>query len=221
MNFTQKQNAELRKAVSLFNSKVKRLEAKNLDYEIPEKLKVSELKQDIKSKQELKRVINSLRRFTKRGSEEEVEYLGKNTTKWSKRENIIDRQVATRALNRELKKIQIIKNSGVHMGSTQENKIKQQIQDIKNIKNAKGYYFKKILNDIKQYGKWDFQSRRGEQWKQNYLKMLKDSYVNFPDYENLVSRIKSFDAKSFYILMSNNDQLVYIPVMYRWRHKKI
>lgn len=59
---------DLSKAVKNFNAKISRLEKKNpeLKNALPEKVSVRQLKELINTRQDLKREINSLKRFSKK-----------------------------------------------------------------------------------------------------------------------------------------------------------
>ena len=62
--------AELRRAVSNFNSKVKRLESVDREIDIPEKANITAIKERVTNKWELNREIDKLERFTQRNAEE-------------------------------------------------------------------------------------------------------------------------------------------------------
>ncbi|MBO7712828.1 MAG: hypothetical protein J6S85_04610 [Methanobrevibacter sp.] len=62
--------AELRKAVSNFNSKIKRLESVDREIDIPEKANITAIKERVTNKWELNREIDKLERFTQRNAEE-------------------------------------------------------------------------------------------------------------------------------------------------------
>lgn len=81
---------ELSKAVKNFNAKLSRLEKKNPEIKnaLPERVSVRQLKEMINTRQDLQREINSLKRFSQRGSEE-IETYGDyniNITKWQRTE---------------------------------------------------------------------------------------------------------------------------------------
>ena len=65
-------DAELRRAVSNFNSKVKRLESVDREIDIPEKASITAIKERVTNKWELNREIDKLERFTQRNAEELV-----------------------------------------------------------------------------------------------------------------------------------------------------
>lgn len=62
--------AELRRAVSNFNSKINRLESVDREIDIPEKANITAIKDRVTNKWELNREIDKLERFTQRNAEE-------------------------------------------------------------------------------------------------------------------------------------------------------
>ena len=97
---------ELSRVVRNYNAKINRLIKKNPQIEnvLPEKVTVAQLKELINTRQDLKRELNALKRFSKRGAEEIV--IVPNTdynlkiTKWQKTE--MNRRVGI--INRRRKK---------------------------------------------------------------------------------------------------------------------
>lgn len=84
-------NQELAKAVKNFNAKIDRIAKKNPELEsaLPEKMSVRQLKETaIRTRQDLKREINALKRFSRRGAEQIITYGDYNIklTKWQKTE---------------------------------------------------------------------------------------------------------------------------------------
>lgn len=81
---------DLAKAVKNFNAKIERVAKKNPEIKnaLPDKVSVKQLKELIQTRRDLQREINSLKRFSKRGSEEIITYGDYNVkiTKWQKTE---------------------------------------------------------------------------------------------------------------------------------------
>ncbi len=67
---SKESEAELRRAVNNFNSKVKRLESVDREIDIPEKANIEAIKDRVTNKWELNREIDKLERFTQRNAEE-------------------------------------------------------------------------------------------------------------------------------------------------------
>ena len=62
--------ADLRRAINKFNSKIKRLESVDREIDIPEKANITAIKERVTNKWELNREIDKLERFSKRNAEE-------------------------------------------------------------------------------------------------------------------------------------------------------
>ena len=69
---SKQSEAELRRAVNNFNSKVKRLESVDREIDIPEKANITAIKERVTNKWELNREIDKLERFSQRNAEELV-----------------------------------------------------------------------------------------------------------------------------------------------------
>lgn len=92
IKWTEDDSKELARTVKNFNAKISRLEKKNpaIKNTLPEKVSVKEMKELIDTRQDLKRELNSLKRFTQRGSEQLVTVPDNDynlqITKWQKNE---------------------------------------------------------------------------------------------------------------------------------------
>ena len=92
INWRDSDSKELARVVRNFNAKITRLAKKNpqIEKSLPEKVSVREMKELIKTRQDLKREMNSLRRFSKKGAEEITIVPGSQynleITKWQKTE---------------------------------------------------------------------------------------------------------------------------------------
>ena len=88
IKWKQTDDKELAKVVRNFNNKISRITKKNPDLKnaLPDKISVRQLKELINTRQDLKRELNALRRFSKRGAEEIITYGDYNikVTKWQK-----------------------------------------------------------------------------------------------------------------------------------------
>lgn len=71
-NLSKENSKNLRKAITKFNAKIRRLESSDRDLDIPEKESISAIKERVTTKWDLNREINRLERFTKRNAEEMI-----------------------------------------------------------------------------------------------------------------------------------------------------
>jgi hypothetical protein len=95
---------QLGKAVKEFNRKIQKLQFDDeIEAYLPDTIEYQDIRDTIKTRSELNRVINSLKRFKKKGAEElYTTKSGEQMTKWERGELRIQSQIATRRLKKEL-----------------------------------------------------------------------------------------------------------------------
>lgn len=105
IRYDKKLNAEIRRTVNNFNAKIRRLEKLEDDnIVLPEKVKVSDFKKGYDSRRDLRRRLNYLRMFSKRGAEQKVVTEGGYITSRynitvTKRESTRVKRLLTRKIN--------------------------------------------------------------------------------------------------------------------------
>ena len=83
----QKDYLSLGRAVANFNKKINKLQSEEKKLYLPELKNYKDIKENIQTRQELNRVINSLKRFSKEGAEDlYVTKAGEQITKWERKE---------------------------------------------------------------------------------------------------------------------------------------
>lgn len=97
---------KLGRAVADFNKKVNKLQAEENKLYLPSLVEYKEAKENITTRQELNRLINSLRRFNREGAEElYTTEAGEQMTKWERKELGIQSRIAQTRLKQELKQL--------------------------------------------------------------------------------------------------------------------
>lgn len=87
IKWKQKDYLSLGKAVADFNKKINKLNEENKKLYLPELKDYKEIKNKIVTRNELNRVINSLKRFSKEGAEElYTTKAGEQITRWERQE---------------------------------------------------------------------------------------------------------------------------------------
>ena len=110
MNFRSSTNKEIARVVKNFNQKISRLEKLGRE-NLPEKIRIKDLKFKIYSSSDLKRELNKLKRFSSRGAEDVLTGYGTPITKWEKRNIGIQVRTAKAKITRQLKNMGIPKES--------------------------------------------------------------------------------------------------------------
>ena len=186
----------LGKAVSQFNKKINELQKDESKDYLPDTLEYKEVKENITSRKELNRVINSLRRFKKEGAEELYTLeSGQQITKWEKHELILQRNIAEKRLKEELQQLNepsyFGKFSRVQMGSEEARKIEATLESIKKLESKKGFDFDRIKNRIKYIGTSDYTLKKAYIFRENFMKELEDLKDNTPEFQKVYDYFKN------------------------------
>lgn len=182
----------------------------NQTEEFENKISVSQIRDLISTRQDYNRVVNMLKRFSKRGAEEIVDLpsdYGARTTKWQKQEQTrlvqtINRRRGVRLDN--LNTIEMMNASGklgytlgqmFGMGLAEKNKLSptkaftrgQTQKDVK-------YKFRALLTESKD----TYYNERDEMLKANYIKGLRENY-NEEDIKDVIANIQAMSSDEFYL----------------------
>ena len=210
IRWQESDNQELAKAVRNFNAKLKRLEKKNpkLKNVLPDKVSVAQMKNLIETRQDLKRELNALKRFSKRGAEEIIDVPGNDynlkATKWQKEEMTRRIGVINRKRKKRLKEIEQtpIKSRGestgytkgqLGMGKAEENSLKPMKAFTPKMSRAD---FKHKFKQIMQESQTSYWNKRDILMKESYIKSLEENF-NPNDIQDIVKNINKMDFKEF------------------------
>lgn len=185
----------LGKAVSQFNRKINELQKEESKNYLPDTLNYTDIKENITTRRELQRVINSLRRFKKEGAEDlYLTQAGEEITKWERRELGIESRTAQIRLTKELKNLYTPKQgekfSMAQMGSIRVREIEAQLRNLKQIESKKGYQFERLRQRIHNIGTSDYNMRRALTFRNNYINEMK-KYSHLKNYELLKEKMES------------------------------
>lgn len=200
---------KLGKAVAEFNKKINKLNAEENKLYLPDTIEYKEAKENITTRKELNRLVNSLRRFQREGAEElYTTQAGEDITKWERRELGIQSRIAQTRLQRELKALNEPLESGfsrAQMGSTRVREIEAQLRNLKQIETKSGYEFRALKRRIQRVGTSDYSMRKAITYQENYIKEM-EKYSHFDNYDKLMAKLKSFkNPISFYEFVSKTE----------------
>lgn len=210
---------KLGRAVSEFNKKINRLKSEENKLYLPEEISYTESKENITTRRELNRLINSLRRFQREGAEELYKtQAGEEITRWERRELGIQSRIAQNRLQQEIKALNVPLESGfsrAQMGSSRLKEIEAQLKNLKQIETKRGYEFQNLRRRIQSVGTSDYSMRKAITYRENYFEMIKKGYANFDNYEKLINKLESIkNPQKFYEFLSQNELLADITYMY-------
>lgn len=215
IRWQQSDNEDLRKAVKNFNAKITRLEKKFPEQKnaLPERMSVKQIRELITSRQDLKRELNALRRFTKPGAEELVDApdtdYNLKLTKWQKEEMtrrtaVINRRRADRY--EAIKDIEMT-SKGEGLGYTFE-QAKESIGmgsvDANSTKPLNAFTPKMTQTDLKakfrtilKESQQNYWNEREQIMKETYIKTILEHFKE-GDISDVIDAIDNMNFKEFY-----------------------
>ena len=211
IRWTDADSKELARVVKNFNAKISRLEKKNPQQKnaLPERVSVKQIKELVTTRNDLKRELNSLRRFSKKGAEELVtapdNYYNLQMTKWQKNEmtrsiGVINRRrKARREMIADIDLTSRGKKVGYKKGNLGMGKADQVALDPMNAFTHKmtradlNMKHRNIMRE-RQDGYW---MQREQLLKENYIKSLEQNFRE-GDIKDVVKKIDAMDFREFY-----------------------
>lgn len=209
INWKQGDFVRLGRAVAQFNKKVNELNREEKKLYLPETINYKEAKENITTRKELNRLINSLRRFQKEGAEDlYTTQAGEQISKWERRELGIQSRIAQTRLKAELKTLNEPTENGfsrVQMGSLRAREIEAQIKNLKQIETKVGYEFNMLKRRIASLGASDYTMKKAIVFRENYINEMK-KYSHFDNYDKLMNKLNSIkNPISFFNFVSQNE----------------
>lgn len=198
---------ELRRVVKNFNAKISRIIKKNPDVAnyLPTRVSYKDLRQTITSRKEFNRELNSLKRFSQKGSEKIVtaKESGLKTTAWERKEVGIQVAIINRERTRKRKLVeeeeatsrgQKLNQKRSQMNSIRMNELNKKIFNFDKIKKSD---WDKYKATVKRQSHPDFQSEADENLRQNYIKGLKEVFGETDETKKLIKEIEKLPIKDF------------------------
>lgn len=135
INWKRGDYISLGKAVSQFNQKIRKLQAEEKRLYLPNEINYQEAKENITTRAELNRLINSLKRFQREGAENlYTTKAGEEITVWERKELGIQSKIAQRRLQSEIKELNTIGESGFSRAQMRKYKNERNNSTIKKFK---------------------------------------------------------------------------------------
>ena len=208
IRWRKEDSIELQRAINKFNRNIKKLEKLDniVDY-LPSKVKYADLRQDINSRQDFNRIINSLRAFSKKGAAELVTLeSGQITTKWQYHRANVARSRAIRTLQVKRISIENDPRAGL-MGDARIAEIEATIESLNKLETRKGYEFKKSYERIIKIGDLDNELKKAVQYRRNYLDAL-EQMSGYDNYRMLYKKLLNIrDPFKFFELLKKSTTL--------------
>lgn len=223
INWRESDEQELKRVVRNFNAKVTRLEKKNpqkynkntlptfWDSETEtytNKMSVRQMKDLINTRQDLKRELNALKRFSKRGAEEIVHIPTNDDnvyiTKWQRTEMLKRANYINRRRKHRLEEIENteIEYNNQKLGYTRKELGMQKvhINELSPIEafnpSTEKYNVKARFRSVMKQSQTDYFNARDYMLRENFIKSIEENYRK-GDVTEVIQQIRTMDLKKF------------------------
>lgn len=198
---------KLSKAVNKFNKQINELQAKGYNY-LPETKSYQSLKENIYTRKELNRLVNSMKKFNIETAKK-VELEGTDLSKWEYKEIRLARNRARRYLEGKLE-MQQRENPYAKFGiETKEiEQTRATIKSLDKLEKQQGKFeVNRLIQRIKNLGSYDVEMKRAAQFKENYMKAL-EQMSNYDNYDLLKEKLDSIkNPEDFYEFIKQSNTL--------------
>lgn len=178
----------LGRAVSDFNKKIKRLESEEINY-LPEQRDYKEVKENIKTRKELEKVLASLRSFKQKGAEELYKKSAEPITKWEYQQTQKEIRAYKAKIRYQLKKLgERPKNL---MGDGKEKTLKAELQGVKSFYKRTGKEYQELKKKIEFKASHDYKYIKALYYQENFLKELEDLAKESDEFQIVYDYFKS------------------------------
>ena len=203
IRWSEKDYSNLKKAVSDFNKKIRKLEKEEGLLYLPDIKLYSETRDKITTRREYNRQLKALQDFMKAGAEELVlTKAGEGLSKWEWHQTLNQKRILERRLNNELASLEkdtLHGHTNFRMGSEQIAEAEDTLKSIQRITKTKGSEFEKIKNRIQTLGVSDYNMKRATIYRDNLIEELKTLSRDNPELKDLYNHFKNItNPEAFY-----------------------
>lgn len=211
IRWSERDTKELERVVKNFNAKVNRLIKKDpkTSNVLPEKVSIKELKDLIRTRQDLHRELNTLKRFSKRGAEEIINLADTRNnlkiTKWQKTEMNRRIGIINRTRRRRLQEIEEMEmtSGGEALGYTRGQlgmgkASKVALEPMKAFWHTmENYDVKRRWKSILYQSKDDYFNEQDFRVRENFIRAIKDNF-HYENIDDIVEYVNNMDIKEFF-----------------------
>ena len=198
----------LKKAVSDFNKKIKRLEKEEKLLYLPDTIDYQATKENITTRAEYNRKLNALQSFMKQGAEDiQTTKGGQKITKWEWQQTLNQKRILENRLNKEISDFEKISPSvRGYMGLPDKVQAEDTLASIQKISTVKGAEFNRVKSRVQTLGTKDYNMKRAEKYRQTVLKELEDLKGKSKATEKLYEKLKEIkNPIEFYEKVKESD----------------
>lgn len=222
INWRKKDRQKVSNTVRQFNAKLTRTLKKHPELApyLPDRLTVKGVTENIATRSDFNREINSLQRFLQSGAELPVNtQSGMQITRWEKREVGYKIGVINRRRTAERKKANVSTYKGT-MGAIQEQNLNPKKYNVDKIKPSD---WESFVKNVEKQVRSTYNDEKRERYKKNYIKGLENVFEGEAD--EIIEIVSNIDTDDFMQLFYDDPVLqidfIYDPIELELRRDSI
>lgn len=220
IRWSEEDYSNLKKAVSDFNKKIRKLEKEEGLLYLPETKLYSETRDKITTRKEYNRQLKALQDFMKAGAEDlYVTKGGEGISKWEWQQTLNQKRILENRLTKELASLDKIRPVGYRefrLKQDRQAEAEDTLESIQKINKLKGAEFERVKSRIQNLGVTDFNMRKATTYRENLLKELRSIKNTHPEFLELYEKLTSItNPEAFYEEVKYSDVLFDFFTWYR------
>lgn len=217
IKWNRKDYSNLKKAINQFNKRIKEFEQLDKEVELPNIVNYQDLKSDILTRKQLNQTISSLNRIRfKNAFDEIVLASGEKITRWEYRDIEKRLPVAVEKVQKDLQEEYLkLPNEYKGLKNDRIQKLESTLRTLQNYQTKEGLSLKYSLNRIRKIGNVDYEMKKAQTFKDNFIKGLKEGASSFKNYKMFLNDLEKIkNPKEFYNYIKSSDTFMDIFVWY-------
>lgn len=215
IKWNKKDYSNLRNAINRFNRKIKKLEQLDSEMELPNLLNYKELKEDILTRKNLNKTISSLNRIKFKNAFDEIKLAsGEIISRWEYNDIMKKQPIAIEKIQKDL--AEEMKNQTFKgLKNEKVERLESTLKTLKNFKNKEGKALRYSLDRIKKIGGVDYEIKKAQTFKDNFLRALKEGASTFKNYKMFAKDLEKIkNPKDFYNYVKDSDTFMDLFIWY-------
>lgn len=216
IKWQRKDYGKLIKAVNQYNKRIKELNELDLDINLPTKpLNYKDIKEDIITRKQLNQTLSTLKRINFKSATDEIKLQsGEVISKWEYNDIMKRKNIAEEYLRRQIDE-ERRNTSFKGLSNEKLEKLTSTLETIEKFENKKGDNLRYALNRIKTLGNVDYEIKKADTFKTNFMYALKEGSSTFKNYKLLNDKLKTIrNPKEFYEYVSQSETLMDLFIWY-------